>query len=529
MRTISERFFLFILMLFSLAGCRKDTSPSWDVDMFMPLVKTSLTIQDIIPDSLLQVENDHTLTLVYKNPIYNFDIDSLVQVPDTISNKFYPAIPGTVVNPGQTIYPASNHQETFNFNGADVTRIDLRQGRIKIEFVNTLQEEVIFNYKIVSATKNGQCFEITETVPAATDQPYHYLKSFDISGFSLDLTGLSHLSSNHLVTSSSAMLSPYGNAVTLGFEDYFDLIVMFEEVGIDYARGYFAQQEYEYGPATSQLKTFSNINSGSIDFESIRMSLYIENGFGIDAAIKFREITAINTKTGNEISLNSPIIGQTINIGRAIETFNGISPVTPTKYIFNLDNSNILSMIENMPNQIRYAVDLVSNPMGNISAGNDFVYYGNYLNTYLDMEIPLSLIASDLCIGDTVDFNLGEPDNSRHINGGELVLIAYNGFPFDAELAMIALDENGSIVDILIDQQHIKEALLNSDGFAEQPLRSEIRIPLSRDRLNMLYTAKRLLITAKFNTALAGSEYIKIYDTYKLDLKVTAKFNYELE
>jgi hypothetical protein len=514
----------FALILVLLTSCRKDKSPNWDVDLFTPLIKTSLTIDDLIPDSLLQVNPDHTVTLVYKNPIYNFDLDSIVNVPDTISSTYYPAFPGIVINPGQTIFNQTK-QETFDFNGAEVTRLDLHSGFITVDFVNTVHEKVIISYKILSATKNGQCFEINETIPAATTQPYHYLKSFDVSGYSMDMTGQSHLASNHLVTASSATLSPEANAVTLTSQDVFNMYVMFQGVSLDYARGYFASQNFEFGPESTAIKLFSNIQSGTIDFESIKMFLYIKNGFGVDARVKFKELTAVNTNTGNEVSLNSTIIGQTINIGRAIETWDPASPVIPTQYSFDLGSSNILDLIENLPDQMRYSLEVSTNPMGNVSAGNDFVYRDHYLETYLDMEIPLSFKTNDLCLSDTVDFSLGDPANVNSINGGELVLLADNGFPFDAELVLTALDSLGNVIDIVVDHNHINEALLNTDGFAENPMRSEIHILLSRERIDKLFTASKMLITAHFNTE--GTDYIKIYDSYRLDLKLTGKFNYE--
>lgn len=523
------RYFVMISLALTLFSCRRESNPSWDVDVQIPLVKTSLSIMDLIPDSLLQVESNNTLTLVFKDPIYNFNVDSLLMVPDTISNKYYPGLAGIQITPGQEIYNQTA-QETFDFNGAEVSRLNLSKGYISFEFINTLTEEIDITYTILSATKNGVPFHITQTIPGASGgTPYHYNQRFDVSGYSLDMRGQNLLGSNHIVTSSKAILSPTANAVTLSASDHFNMLVTFQEVGVSYARGYFAKQQFTFGPETSPLKIFSNIHGGTIDLESIQISLLIENSFGLDARVKFKELTAINTKNGHEVTLNDPVIGQTINIGRAIETYDPAHPVTPTIYSFDLSGSNILDLIENLPDQMRYSVDIESNPMGNISSGNDFVYGGHYLSAYLDMQFPLSLMASNLNLGDTMDFSLGEVEDSRQINDGSLLLLADNGFPFDAEIVLIALDADGNVLDILIDHQHIREAPLNGDGFAPAPLRSEFRIPLSRERIDLLYTASRLFVAAYFNTTNAGSQYIQIYDTYRLDLKVTGEFNYVVE
>lgn len=519
---------LLLPVLVLLHSCAKEASPSWDIDAAIPLVKTSLTVENLLADSLLQVENDHTLTLVYKNPIYSFDFDSLLQVPDTLSYKFIPGIPGIQITPGQDIYNQTT-QETFDFKGAEVSRIDLSKGFISVDFTNTLQEPVVMTYKILSARKDGQYFQFTETIPAASGStPYHYQKKFDLSGYSLDMRGQTLMASNHMVTASKVTLSSAANTVTLTAQDDFNMLITFEDLAISYAKGYFNQQQFSFGPSLSPLKLFSNFQSGSLDLESINIKLYIENNFGIDARCRFNEITAINTHSGHQVTLNSPVIGQTINIGRALETFNPAQPVTPTVYHFDLNSSNILDLIENLPDQIRYSIDVESNPMGNISSGNDFVYGGNYLTAYLDMEIPLSLIAQNLNLADTIDFSLGEVEDSRQVNGGELTLLADNGFPLDAQIMLVALDAQGNLMDVLINHQPIQAAPLNSAGFAPAPLRTTITIPLSRERINLLYMASKLYVAALFNTP-ANGQYIHIYDSYRLDLKVTGKFNYVVE
>ena len=242
---------------------------------------------------------------------------------------------------------------------------------------------------------------------------------------------------------------------------------------------------------------------------------------------KFHEITAINSHTNNTVTLNSPVIGQTINIARALETGNPLNPITPTSYVFDLSSSNVLALIENLPDRLRFSVDVESNPLGNVSSGNDFFYSGHYLNAYLDMEIPLSLMAGNLSLGDTTDFSMGDADENRPIRHGTILLLADNGFPLDAELVLYTLDAQGHIVDVLIDHEHLTEAPLNSEGMATGTVRTQISIPLSEDRIDRLYQASQIYVTAVFNTA--GSDYIQLYDAYKLDLKVTGTFNYVVE
>ncbi len=516
---------LILAAVLLLASCKRDGWPEWDVDVNIPLFTSEIGLGDIVADSLLESGDDHLLTLCVRSNIYNFDLDSLVSLPDTLSQKIYPGIPGITINPGQQIF-TQTESEKLSFPGAEITRVDLRKGMISIEFVNTLPEEVVIRYKILSAQKNGQIFEVFETIPAGGPQPYHYLKRFDLSGYSLDMSGADHLSSNYILISSSASLAATADPVTLTSSDVLNMLVKFEDVSIAYGRGYFGQQYFEWGPDLSAIKLFDAVQSGSLDLESMKMKLTVENGFGVDARVIFRELTAVNTFSSSEISLNSPVIGQTINIGRGLESGDPAAPVIPTRQVFDLSSSNILNMVELLPNQMRYHVDVTVNPLGNISGGNDFVYYGNYLNTFLDMEIPLSLKTNNLILGDTLNFAPGDPEDMAHINGGILNLKITNGFPLNAVIRVCALDSSGNQLLTLVDQKLVAAAALDGTGFAPLAQESVISVPLDRHAIDLLYVSSALYLEARLNTA--GTDYVSLYDSYRIRLSASARFNYEI-
>lgn len=70
-----------MLAVFALSagGCRKDgTKPQWDVDMLAPLVQTSFTIRDVLPDSVLVVGDAGALTLLYHSDLFVLELDTLM-------------------------------------------------------------------------------------------------------------------------------------------------------------------------------------------------------------------------------------------------------------------------------------------------------------------------------------------------------------------------------------------------------------------------------------------------------------------
>jgi len=520
-----KKILLLLLFFLTMVSCRK-IDPSWEVNINAPLLKSTLGLGNILPDSLLTVNNDNSLSLVYNYSFYNFSLDSLVDMPDTLSHKYLPPLAGFVINPGQTFL---NFTENTNLSvqDAEISRVDFHSGFLALEIFSSITEPTIVSYKIPYATLYGSPFQVTETIPAAVPGTVlHFEKLYDISGYSLDMRGPTGLSSNILTSNTTAKLDPSGNAYTLDSLDEFRFNVRFKDISMQYAKGYFGSTDFSFGPDTTSIDIFNKITSGTFDFESIIMNLNVENGFGVDAQVVFNNITTINTKTGHAVSLDDPIIGQTINISRGTETGNSDEPVNPSKYSHTLSNSNVLDLIENIPDMISYKIKISSNPLGNISSGNDFYYYGNYLNASLDMEIPLSLIANDLTLTDTVDFDLGE--NSNTIKSGTLSLLADNGFPFSARVQLYLLDENKQITDSLLFPDLIAAPYMNAYYTVVHPKRSVLTIPLPENKIPLLYQTKKMLIVSRFNTSGAG-HYVKIYDHYKLDLKLTGDFNYLIQ
>ncbi|MGD0711851.1 MAG: hypothetical protein ABR968_11815, partial [Bacteroidales bacterium] len=61
-----------VILIISLFSCRKDPGKaSWDVSVMAPLIKTSLSLNNLLTDSLIQVNPDTSLKIVYDNTLYN--------------------------------------------------------------------------------------------------------------------------------------------------------------------------------------------------------------------------------------------------------------------------------------------------------------------------------------------------------------------------------------------------------------------------------------------------------------------------
>jgi hypothetical protein len=525
MKNILKTSFL-ILIIISIISCRKNPgSASWDVDVAAPLINSSLTINNILADSLLQVNPDSSINIVYNNTLYSFYIDSLFVIPDTIKQINY-SFPINWPNayPG---FPLLNNTDNkiLNLGSALITKIIIKKGYVNLKISSTFAGQILCKYEIPSASFNGNQLELTDLVPAASSTtPANYYRKVDISGYTFNLTGPNGNSANILTSIIHAWVDPDGDSVDLNMNDSLIILATFDSLEIEYAKGYFGTQAVESGIKSADFDLFNKITSGSLSLEDMHLVLSISNGFGVDASLLIHEIKSVHSSTGNTVMLNSPFIGSLINISRAQETYNPADPVNPTDYSLNFDNSNFKQLIENLPDKIEYSIDVTTDPLGNISCGNDFAYNQYGFKADLNLEIPLSVIATNLTLTDTLDFNLDRPAEDI-VNSGILTLIADNGFPFSASAQMYLLDENYQITDSLISVNNtILSAPLDAQDKAIGKKKSKIIIPVSGNRLDNIYDAKKIILTVKFNTANQG-HYIKIYSDYAIDMILTADFN----
>jgi hypothetical protein len=509
--------------MFLLTSCKKKIEPSWDVGVKAPLVYTILDFTDIVPDSNLVSSDNHELSLIYQESFYDFSLDSLVSFPDTISTNILPSLPGVTLHPGQLFYNLTE-SNSLKIPNAELSKANFRSGFLKFRAISTIAQNVIVTYKVPCAQKNGVPFEETFTIPpASVSQPLEFAKEFDISGYKLDLRGPNYLSSNIYTSTILAKIGNGGNDVVLTDFDQLNFFIRFDDLIFDYLKGNFGSHYYQIGPDTAQLKIFDKFTAGYFDLNDAKLSLDISNGFGVDARIVFNQLKSLNSSTGNLAIFNDPIIGQPINIARSMETLDPLHPVNPSVYHYDLNNNNAVQLLENQPNKICYQLNLLTNPMGNISLGNDYIYYDNYLKTLLTLEIPLHLNAHNLTIADTVLLDFGEYNDNP--SSGILTILSDNWFPFTGNFQIYLINESNQITDSVFDNCTILPPSLNADNKVTAPRRTEISLPISIAKHQQLCNTKKAWVTVKFNTGYNG-QLIKIYDYYNVKIKVTGAFDY---
>lgn len=513
-------------LIVCLAACRKESKrPYWDVDILAPLVKSTLTINNILADSVLQKNPDNSLVLVYNYSLSAFNVDSLFRIPDTTLKNVYAAPVTYSVNPGGAIIPALSNPITYPLADAQLTYVTLREGRMLLTIKSQVKGLVDFTYVMPKVTDAfGNVFDTTVTIPAATASAEGtYSGEFDLSGYKVDLTGPAGTSFNVMITNYTAVLSPQNpTGITIAAGAKVDVANTFVGIIPQYAKGYFGHTITNIGPDTADFALFDHLVDGTIDLEDIDFRLNIENSIGADARLTLHDLASINSRNGNTVHLANSAVGSPLNINRSADNA-GI--VIPTTYSIAMtpSNSNIKPFLENLPDRLSYQLDLEVNPLGNVSGGNDFVYYGKLMKTDLNITIPLSLVANNLTISDTVAINTASLEN---VNSGTLYLYADNGFPFTAEVQLYLLDAGLNIVDSLVSAPNaVLAPLLDGNNVCQGKKMSVLVFDMDEDKLSLLNASDKIYIRVKFNTAEAP-EYVKLYSFYEMDVKLVGDFNY---
>ena len=517
------------ILLSTLPGCRKDAGPaSWDVDVALPLLTTRLTIGDLIPDSLLAVAPDGSVSLVYTSALFAVDLDTLLELPDTSFVYAYAfPLPGNDsfnLPPGFPVI-SQNNMLRFDLPQVELTRLDIRSGALQVDMRNKIASRVLGHFEIPSA----QFPDGMNTLDMAVDPGSPAAQAMatlirDLSGTRFDLRGPAYDQVNTLTTNVAATIDPDGSGATVTNQDSVVVEVDYYDLVTAYARGYFGTNTITRQDEESRLTLFDRFVGGSLDLDQVTMRLHVENGVGMDIQVRLNSFEAINSRTGITVDLQNALLQGPINLNRAVDHGDGFTPSHYQRVLDN-SNSNIDAFVENLPDRVRYDVEILVNPLGDISNGNDFLYYESELKADIDLEVPLSIIASGLTLENFSKPDLpGDADNPS-IDHGTLHLFASNGFPFDAHVILDIVDEEESVLGSIPVEGTMLAGIMGSTGLVSGPTRSTLHAPLNGAQVDLLYGDARLRTRVVFDTD-AQLGHVRVLDSYFMDLQVTVDGNY---
>lgn len=410
----------------------------------------------------------------------------------------------------------------------DLTFSTIRSGDIFLEMVSTIDDTIYFTFKIPESYLAGQSYVLNQKIPPAPPGGINSISILeDFSGYTLDLTGKDGNQTSTFYDIIIARIDSSGELVNLSLEDSLVFNAGIQSMVMNYAEGSLGNDTIEGELETSTLEEFSNIGADILKFGFLKLGLEIENNIGADARFEIEELRMINPNTGESEELNTTISGNTIDISRASRTAQApyVNP-TYSEIFWTSNNSNINDIVEIIPKVVEYRTNVYLNPDAT-GPTNDFIYYDHPLKAYFIAEIPLHFEAGNFNLVDTLDFDWSSIDAENRINGGELHVFVKNGFPLTGNFSLHLLDENGNASEIIVTNEKINSAYLDTDGRVTAKYEHQITLTLDEAMLEALKNASQIALSARFDTPLDGQK-IKIYDDCNLDVQLSGAFDFRL-
>ena len=521
---------LFLLIIVVIPSCRKSFETDWDVDIVAPIARSKLNIKNFFSDTLFQTDPTGLLHLAFSKKIAGFQLDSLVQLPDTVLNYAFVMPPNSklYLPPGNSIpsFPQTQEINLDISNGVELRSVIINNGRLKMVYSNTYTQPLAFTLVLPYTTKYGLPFTINEIVYPGTNNSTKY---YDISGYNVKLNGITGNKINSLVQVIDVKVPSTAQGDTIRDGQGVKTEISYTDLIPYYVEGYFGQQNIDLPYDSVALKISNNLQISNFQINSAFINFKIVNEFGVDINAQLSNINSLNTVNATSVTLNAPGLSN-ININKAGKTTNFSNPVFPSVKTVSVNtlNSNLKPFLENLPDYLTYQGKIVVNPFGNISASNDFAFLNTGISIYADVDMPLQIRADyfKLVSNSTIDLsNVKQIDN---INYGDIVLKCTNGFPFNAVLQGYLLNEQQQIIDSLfnIPGNVIKEGTVDANNIVIYSNFTELKIPLTRDKLDHLKLCKTIKFISKFNLPPQPPD-IKLLDSYTLDLILSLDVNYK--
>jgi len=530
MRIFSKIALSILVFVTIMVSCRKSYETDWDVDISAPIARSTLNIKNFFSDTLFQADPTGLLHLAFSKKIAGFELDSLIELPDTVLNYSFFLAPNTnfFIAPGSNIpgFPQTQEINLNISNGVELRTATINDGKLKVNYTNTYTQPLVFDMILPGTTKYGIPFKIHEVISPGFNNTTRY---YDVSGYTVKMGGLSGNKINSIVQTISVSVDPSAQPDTIRGGQGVATNISYTKLIPYYVEGYFGQQNIDLPYDSVSLNISNNLQASNFQINSAYINFKIVNEFGVDINAQLSNIKSVNTFSNNSVTLNASGLSN-ININKAGKTNNFSNPVFPSVKTIsvNTTNSNLKPFLENLPDYLTYKGKISINPFGNISGSNDFAFLNTGINIYADVDMPLQIKTDYFKLISTTAIDLTTVKQIDNINYGTINIQATNGFPFEAVLQGYILNEQNQIIDSLfvLPNNVIKRGNLDVNYLVTSPVFTKIEVPLDENKLENLKSCKFIKFVSQFNMPTPQPPDIKIMESYNLDLILSLDVNY---
>lgn len=528
-RRIPVVFSVCIVFIFLISSCIKDNfefdklaKTEWNPNLAVPLVYTSLSVQDILTKKdktgVIKVDSANFCTLVYSGNLFSIVASDLVKMPDQSIPPYTASldlsqIPILVSNATITV----PYSQTVNFtpgtNNPKIDSVVFKTGVLDLSINSDFKYNCKVKIEIPGAKKGGKIFSQTISVSYSGTVPINANTAVDLTGYHFDMTKGGTVY-NQFVVNYEVTISGSGPPPTTS--NRIMLSGAFKGLSFDRMFGDLGQLPLSLDRDTVDISVFKNaIGSGLISFADPRLKMIISNSYGIpiDATIAKLDAYTPGAVPFQVTGYPSPLPLLSPNMNQIGQTLVG-------SFVLNSTNSNLATIIKKVPQNFIYKIDSKTNPGG--ATHNNFILDSSRFKVDMEVELPLWGTAKDFVLIDTAEFKM-EENLATEIESATIRTYNSNGFPMDVAMQVYFADSLYKPIDSLVIpyQLILKSALVNpSTGKVVAPTEKVYDATLNQARASRLKNAKYLLIRANATTTSGGNTNVKIYANYKIDLKL---------
>lgn len=544
LKRMSKRNLYKILVLagitLSLTSCLKDAKElgdkiskingvKWDPDIALPLVNTTLTLDDVIKSTkstYIKTESDGGIMIAYRGELFSQSAEEFVEIDNQSFSK------ELTLSPSQQTYLSNNGSISlqfvdfmnYNTGNIEIDSVLLKVCNSQLRVQSTFQHDLEIKFTLPHVKRNGIPF--TKTLQSDyTGTLIDVSDNVNLSGYMFDMSkgGLGH---NQVQVDMELKITKRGsNPIQSTDKVTASMFMLYNKFKIMY--GYIGQESFMSDVDTLKFDALDKLSGGSFTLEDPRFKLFIYNSMGVPIQADVSALKSYNEKTGS-----TNLTGVPNPIPIPVPNYNEVGKVLVDSIVLNKNTSNIATIINSRPSGFIYGFNVTANPAG--SSVRNFVMDTSRITFEVDVEVPLHGTASDITLDEIqdADFNLGE-----EVDFLEEVLVRLainNGFPLGVDVQVYLLDSSGKTLDSVFTNstQFLPAAPVNvATGRVTNSVKNVVDIVFKEERIKKLNETTQVRIKGILNTSRSGGipVPVKLYTDYgigvKLGVQAKIKFN----
>lgn len=527
------------VLLFFLSSClkgnfklKKIAGSFWEPDVAVPLVNSSLSLQNILKlsnaNNNFNIASDNFISLVYKGNLFSLRADEVVKIPDQIGNTsfIFPANAVAAFNalPAQATFnvnPPISSTFDFNSGSADsyIDSMTIKTCLFALNFTSSFQHQLVITVNIPDARKNGIPFSQVVNVPPAGAGSSVSSVNFNLADYRINLNQggqankLKMFFSLKIIKTNSTIAAPNNSL---------DVALSLNDISFKNLFGSIGQKSLAPNIDTIPITLFNNsLASGVISVKNASLGIIITNSFGIPILANFEQFQAYNPLSATPIvNITSPIFNSPITIPTPIN----IGQSASTSFVLNKANSNLDNVLGNFPRFLIYKINALSNPPPPAVSMQNFIQDTSRFRVDVDINLPLEGNIKNLLFQDTIDFKFQEVEELQSL---ELKLFFRNGFPIDTKIQVYFADSLGFVTDSLLqDDVVLLSGVVGNNGRVISATEKISDIQYPEAKILGLRKVRKIYVKASLSSSGASEtppKNVKIYSDYRIDLKIAGR------